>query len=110
MVRKGTNGVSTNGSLQMLCFFVDRDMFWVRPLTCLYLPKRTRAYLFPRSVNTYYFCSGPISVDPICLQPSIGSRKPLNSDKDLTRLGPICDLRVSFVRTLVRRENCPCDV
>ena len=29
------------------------------------------AYLFPQSVKLHYFCSGPISVDPICPQPSV---------------------------------------
>ena len=28
------------------------------------------AYFFPQSVKTHYFRSGPISVDPICLQPN----------------------------------------
>ena len=31
----------------------------------LYLPKSARAYLFPQSVKVCYFCSGPVSVDPI---------------------------------------------
>ena len=58
------------GSLQMLCVF-DRGTLWVLPLTYLYLPESARAYLFPQSVKTHhYFCSGPISVDPICPQPS----------------------------------------
>ena len=48
--------------------FVDRGTFWVLPLTYFYLPKSARAYLFPQSVKNHYFCSGPISVDPICPQ------------------------------------------
>ena len=36
----------------------------------LYCQKR-QAYLFPQSVKMRNFCSGPISVDPICPQPSI---------------------------------------
>ena len=43
--------------------FFDRGTFWVLPLTYVYLPKSARAYLFRQSVKTYYFCSGPISVD-----------------------------------------------
>ena len=66
--RKGTNGVSTNGVTANFMFF-DRGTFWVLPLTYFYLPKSARAYLFPQSVKIHYFCSGPISVDPICPQP-----------------------------------------
>ena len=65
--RKGTNGVSANG-VSEFCVF-DGGTFWVLPLTYFYLPKRARAYLFPESVKIGYFCSGPISVDPICPQP-----------------------------------------
>ena len=56
------------GSLQ-ICVF-DRGTFWVLPLTYLYLTKSARAYLFPQSVKIHDFCSGPISVDPICPQPT----------------------------------------
>ena len=28
--------------------------------------KSSRAYLFPQSIRTHYFCNGPVSVDPIC--------------------------------------------
>ena len=66
---KGTNGASTNGVTANFIFF-DRGPFWVLPLTYFYLPKSARAYLFPQSVNNNYFCSGPISVDPICPQPN----------------------------------------
>ena len=47
----------------------DRGTFWVLPLTYFCLPKRSRACLFPQPVKIYYFCSGPISADPICPQP-----------------------------------------
>ena len=67
--RKGTNGVSTNGVTANV-MFVDRGTFWVFPLTYFYIPKSARAYLFPQSVNIPYFCSGSISVDPICRQPN----------------------------------------
>ena len=39
--------------------------FWVLPLAYFYLPESARAHLFPQSVEIHYFCSGPISVDPI---------------------------------------------
>ena len=42
--RKGTNGVSTNGV--------------------------TANFMFLLTENFHYFCSGPISVDPICPQPN----------------------------------------
>ena len=67
-IRKGANGVSTNGVTADFMFF-DRGTFWVLTLSYLYFPKSARAYLFPQSVKIYYFCSGPISVDPICPQP-----------------------------------------
>ena len=67
---KGQIGSVLRGSLQVLCFLFDRGTFWVLPLTYLYLPKSARAYLFPQSVKTHYFRSGPISVDPIFPQPS----------------------------------------
>ena len=42
-----------------------------RLLAYFYIPKSARAYLFPQSVKNHYYCSGPISLDPICPQ-SIG--------------------------------------
>ena len=65
--RKGTNGVSANGVTAFFLFF-GRGTFWILPLTYFYLPKSARAYPFPQSVRIHYFCSGPISVDPICPQ------------------------------------------
>ena len=70
--RKGTDGVSTNGATaNLICLTEDRGVSWVLPLTYLSLPESARAYLFPLSVKISYFCCGPISVDPICPQPSI---------------------------------------
>ena len=69
--RKGTNGISTNGVTANFIFF-ERGTIWVLLLTYFYLPKSARAYLFPHSVKIHYFCSGPISVDPICPQPNLG--------------------------------------
>ena len=63
-------GSALMGSLQSSCFLTGT--FWVLPLTCFYLPKSARAYLFPQSVKIHYFCSSPISVDPICPQPISG--------------------------------------
>ena len=53
----------------------DRGTFRVLPLAYFSLPKSARAYLFPQSVNMHYFCSCPISVDPICPQPSGASAR-----------------------------------
>ena len=63
--RKGANGVGTDGVTANFMVF-DRGTFRVLPLTCFYLPKSARAYLFPQSVKIHSFCSRPISVDPIC--------------------------------------------
>ena len=65
---KGQMGSALMGSLQSSCFLTGT--FWVLPLIYFYLPKSARAYLFPQSVKNHDFCSGPISVDPICLQPN----------------------------------------
>ena len=70
---KGTNGVSTNGVTASSMLF-DTGTFWVLPLTYFHLPKSARAYRFLQSVETHYFCSGPISVDPVCPQPRAPSR------------------------------------
>ena len=61
-------GSALMGSQRISCFN-DRGTFWVLPLTYFHLPKSARAYAFPQSVKNNYFCSGPISVDPICPQP-----------------------------------------
>ena len=50
--------------------FFDRGTFWVLPLTYFYLPNSARAYLCPQYVKIHYFCSGPVSVDPIRPQPT----------------------------------------
>ena len=66
---KGQMGSALMGVTANVISF-DRGTFWVLMLTCFYLPKSARAYLFPQSVNIPYFCSGPISVDPIRPQPT----------------------------------------
>ena len=63
MLRKGTIRVSTNGVAADFISF-DRGTFWVLPLIYFNFPKSARAYLFPQSVKTLTFCSGPISVGP----------------------------------------------
>ena len=60
------------GSLEFLCFLTGT--FGELPLTYFYLPKRARAYLLSQSVKIRYFCSGPISVDPIRPQRRTSSR------------------------------------
>ena len=72
--RKGTNGVSTMGSLQISCFLTGT--FWVLPLIYFYIPRSARAYPFYPTYQIHYFCSGPISVDPICPQPTSRVRSP----------------------------------
>ena len=64
---KGQTGSALMGSPQISCFLTGT--FWVLTLTYFYLPKSAMAYLFPQSVEIHYFCSGPISVHPICPQP-----------------------------------------
>ena len=83
--RKGTNGISTNGVTANFKFF-DRGTFWVLPLAYFYLPKSARAYLFPKSVKNHYFCSSPISVDPICRQPIHAFARELPSARKVARV------------------------
>ena len=59
---------STTGFAAHFMLF-DRGTSWALPLTCLYIPRSARAYLFPQYVKIVYLCSGRISVDPICPQP-----------------------------------------
>ena len=70
IIGKGQMGSALMGVTANFMFF-DRGTFWVLPLTCFYIHKSARVYLFPQSVKIDYFCSGPISVDPICPQPSL---------------------------------------
>ena len=62
-VRKGTNGVSTDGVTADFMFF-DRGAFWVLPLTCFYLPKSARAYLFPNLSEFIPFAAAPLALIP----------------------------------------------
>ena len=67
-LRKGTNGVGTNGVTTIFKFF-DGGTFWVLPLTNFYLPRSARAHPFHSSVKSHYLRSSPIGVDPLCPQP-----------------------------------------
>ena len=67
-IGKGHMGSALMGSLRILVLF-DRGTFWVLLLTYFYITKSAGVYLFPQSVKNVCFCSGPISVDPICPQP-----------------------------------------
>ena len=97
--RKGTNGVRPHG---FTANFMFRDLaFWVPLLTYVVLPKRARAYLFPQSVKSVRFCSGPISADPICPQPSC-SRTP---SSQMRRRDGSAPLRLSACESLRRIER-----
>ena len=63
---KGRMGSALKGSLQISSFVTD---LLGTPVNLFYIPKSARAYLFPQRVKMYYFCSCPISVDPMCPQP-----------------------------------------
>ena len=72
------------------CHFSERDkwgqhywghcnlflyVFWPRdfsgtPVNLLLYSQKCKSVPFPQSVNTHYFFSGPISVEPVCPQPN----------------------------------------
>ena len=57
------------GSLRFFLFlFFDGGTCWV-PIFRNLSTSVNFAHLFPQSVKVRYFCSGPISVDPICPEP-----------------------------------------
>ena len=68
--RRGTNGISTNG-VTAICMPFDRGTFWPLPLTyfTLIFPKVPGRTFSHQCVEIVDFCSGPISVDPVCPQP-----------------------------------------
>ena len=55
-------------SLRISCFR-QRD-FLGTPVNLLLSSQKCQGVLFPQSVNNHDFCSGPMSVDLICPQPS----------------------------------------
>ena len=63
---KGTNGSALMGSLQLS--FLLRD-FWGTPANLLLPYQKCQGIPFSPICQKYYFCSGPISADPICPQP-----------------------------------------
>ena len=77
-IGKGQMGLALMGSLQISCFLTE-VLFGATNLS----KSVNCAYLFPQSISNYYFCSDPISVDPICPQP----RKPGESEADGRREG-----------------------
>ena len=60
--RRGTHGLSTNGVTANLVFLTE-GLFGYSFQKCQGVP-------FSQSVEIHYFCSGPVSVDPICPQPT----------------------------------------
>ena len=71
---KGHLGSALRGSLQVSCLLTEG--FRGTPVNLLVYDICTsdRAHLFPQSVKLSFFCSGPISVEPICPQPSLCAR------------------------------------
>ena len=61
---KGQLGSALMRSLQISM----TEDFWVLPLTYLYLPKSPKSAR-AQSGKNHNFCSGPVSVEPICPQP-----------------------------------------
>ena len=57
-IRKGTNGVGTNG-VTANCLFFDRWTYWVLPLIYFCLPKSARAFLFPPICQNSSFLQRP---------------------------------------------------
>ena len=55
------------GRCIFLCFLTGT--FWGTPINLFLSSQKCQGVPFPQSVKIPYFCSGPISVDPICPQP-----------------------------------------
>ena len=66
-IRKGTNEVSTNCVTANVMLF-DRGTFWT-PVNLFVFIQKCQGVPFSPICQNHYFCSGPISVDLICLQP-----------------------------------------
>ena len=65
-IRKGTNGVSTNGVTAK-----ENHIFWQSdllgaPVNIIWSSQKCQGVPFFQTIH--YFCVGPISVDPICPQ------------------------------------------
>ena len=106
-VRKATNGVRTTGVTTILCcLFVclfDRGSFGGTPVNLLVSSQKCQGVLFWPICQNPYFCNGPISVDPICSQPS-GHRCPALAGIPLTGVVGIVELCLALVRKLVLRD------
>ena len=73
--RRGTNGVGTSGVSAHVMFF-DRGAFAVLPVNdAVIFPKVPWRTFFPKLSKVITFCSGPISVDPICPQPTVAGQE-----------------------------------
>ena len=66
-VGKGEMGSALMESLQISCFLTE-ELFGT-PVKCVF-PIVCQGVPFSQSGKIPYFCSGPISVDPICSQPN----------------------------------------
>ena len=68
-VRKGTNGVSTNGITAFFMLFDGLFGYQSVKIGQRMSKAINLTYFFTQSIKMHYFCSDPISVDPICPQP-----------------------------------------
>ena len=66
--RKGTNGVSTNGVTANKFYDLFDGTSWYQSINICQKLSMSRTF-FPQSVKVHYFCSGPVSFDPICPRP-----------------------------------------
>ena len=67
VVGQGKNGVSTNGVAAIVYVF-DRGTFWGTPVNLLLSSQKCQGVPFSPNLSKlmYYFCSGTLSIDPIC--------------------------------------------
>ena len=100
---KAEMGSALMGSLQICHAFWQRD-FLGTPVNLLYLPKSARAYLFPQSVKIPYFRSGPISVDPICPQPTHASHR-VNGCEVLQMLRALLWYSITYYKILYHNRS-----
>ena len=85
-IGEGQMGSAPMGSLQIsVCL---TGTFWVLllPLNLLLSSQKCQGVPFSQSVKFHYFCSGPISVDPICPQPKTARREGTHHSHRETRV------------------------
>ena len=88
-VVKGHMGSALMGSLHILCLF-DRGRDFLGSLVNLLLSsQKCQGVPFSPICQNGYFCSGPISVDPICPQPT-----------------GVCNKSKTFVRAFALQSSC----